>query len=71
MVYTYLGSEGRLVLPLWVAEFDGLSIRGKTTTGTHFGSVVWALNPTYVKLAKGCLTLPSSVTEFNEVCIQF
>ena len=32
----------------------------------HFGSMD---SKPYVKLAKGCLVLPSSVTEFNEVCI--
>ena len=65
-LYTYLRSEGRLVLPLSVAEFDGLCMRFEDKTTMHFGSMD---SKPYVKLAKGCLVLPSSVTEFNEVCI--
>ena len=41
-LYTYLGSEGRLVLPLSVAEFNGLCMQFEKK---HFGSLVWTPNP--------------------------
>ena len=46
-LYTYLRSEGRLVLPLSVAEFGGLCMRfeDKTTIGLCT-LVVWTPNPT-------------------------
>ena len=36
-LYTYLGSKGRLVLPLSVAEFDGLCTQFQEKTTVHFG----------------------------------
>ena len=44
-LYTYLGSEGGLVLPLSVAEFDGLWMQFEEKKTMHFGSLVWTPNP--------------------------
>ena len=69
-LYTYLGSEGLVVLPLSVTEFEGLCTQFEEkqlcTLVAQYG-----LQTLYVKLAKGCLIPPSSVTEFNEDCTQF
>ena len=67
--YTYLGSEGCLILLLSVAEYDRLCAQieeKQLCTWQHSMD-----SKPYVKLAEGCLTLPSSVSAFNEVCIQF
>ena len=65
-LYTYLGSEGLLVLPLSVAEFDGLCTQFEEkqlcTSVAYYGLQT---------LRQTSETLPSSVTEFNEVCTQF
>ena len=46
-LYTYLGSERRLVLPLSVAEFEEVCTQFKEKTAIcTFGSSVWTLDPT-------------------------
>ena len=50
-LFTYHGSEGCLVLPLSVAEFDRVCMQFKTPM--HFGSLVRTPNP--IKLAERML----------------
>ena len=45
-MYTYVGSEGHLVLPLSVAEFDEVCTRFKEKKAIHLGIVVWTPGPT-------------------------
>ena len=51
-------AKKRLILPLSV---DKVCTKFEEKTTMHFGSLMWDLKP-YVKLAKGCLLLPSLVT---------
>ena len=67
-LYTYLSSEGRLVMPLLVAEFDGLCMQFEEK---QLYTLVAQYGPqTLHQTRKGCLitpSSPSSLTEFKEV----
>jgi len=56
------------VLPLLVVEF--YKVCTEKQLYIHFRYLSMDSKP-YVEQVKGCLILPSSVTEFNELCTQF